>query len=136
VSPAQDAGQGGSLHADPRQPRQLGQALQPRLGHGLGGRITIGHSQGDLCSENIIKATCIAGQKGLEMLEDLAAEQAVLLDQIAAMAGQQLQGGVEGILRGLLEPEAMTAAKDSHSRRWGRSWCRGADPRKWWETLG
>ena len=63
------------MDPDPRQACQLGQPFQSRLGDGRRSRITDGHKQRDLCHEDIIKTTCVAGQAGLEVLQDLAAEQ-------------------------------------------------------------
>jgi hypothetical protein len=58
-------------------------------------------------AEHSIETTCVPGQVGLDLLEDPAAEQGLLLDQVAAMAGPELQRRVGRVARGLLQAEAV-----------------------------
>ena len=113
LGPAHDPEQGAGMDLDPRQACQLSQPFQSRLGDGRRGRITTCNDQSYLCYKYIIKTFCIAGQAGFEVLQDLAAEQRGLGDQVAAMAGQELQRGVHRIPGGLLKTEALDrGAKD------------------------
>ena len=99
LGPAQDLEQGAGMDLDPRQACQLGQPFQSRLGDGRRRRITPGNDQCNLSNKDIVKTLCVAGQAGLEVLQDLAAEPRRFGDQVAAMAGQELQGGVGRIAR-------------------------------------
>jgi hypothetical protein len=114
LGPAHDPEQGAGLDLDPRQACQLSQPCQPRLRDSLRGRITAWYDQGYLCSEHIIKTSYVSGKAEFEVFQELAAEQRALLDQVAAMAGKELQPGVHRVPSGLLKPEAINRrAKDS-----------------------
>jgi hypothetical protein len=107
AGPAQDAEQGRPLHAGAPQPGQPGQPLDPRRGHGRRGRVMAGHVQSKCIVEHRIETACVSGQVGLDLLEDLAAEQGLLVDQVAAMAGPELQRRVGRVAGGLLQAEAV-----------------------------
>ena len=107
LGPAQDAEQGAGLDPDAGQPRQPCQPLQARPRDGRRGRITTRYDQCDLRIENIIETSRVSGQAGLEVLQDLAPQQRGLADQVAAMAGPELQRRVHRLPGGVQEPEAV-----------------------------
>ena len=120
AGPAEDAEQGRPLHPGAAQPGQPGQPLDPRRGHGRRARIMAGHEHAKLSFENIIETACVPGQVGLDVLEDLAAEQGLLLDQVAAMAGPELQRRIGRVARGLLQAEAVDRGAEDPRLRVGR----------------
>src|SRR5262245_51755773 len=120
AGPAEDAEQRRPLHPGAAQPGQPPQPLDPRRGHGRRARIMPGHEHAKLRFENIIETACVSGQAGLDVLEDLAAEQGLLLDQVAAMAGPELQRRIGRVARGLLQAEAVDGGAEDPRLRVGR----------------
>ena len=88
----------------------LGQAGQP-VGADRGGRPSPLAIRNSALVSKISSNTAVAGQEHLEMLEDLAAEHRLLADQVAAMAGQELEPGVGRLGRGDGRPKPLTAAR-------------------------
>src|SRR4029079_7742648 len=78
------------------------------------------HNHAELALEYIIETTCVPGQAGLDVLEDLAAEQGLLLDQVAAMAGPELQRRIGRVARGSLRAEAVDRGAEDPRLRVGR----------------
>ena len=79
-----------------------------------------GHEHSQLRFEKIIETTCIPGQAGLDVLEDLTAEQGLLLDQVAAKAGPEQQRRVGRVARGLPQAEAVDRGAEDPRLRVGR----------------
>ena len=106
LSPGHDPDQGAGMDLDPRQACQLSQPFQPRLRDSRRCRITTRNEQSYLRYKDVVKAFCVARQTGFEVFLDLAAEQRGLGNQVAAVAGQELQLGIHRIPGGLLKTEA------------------------------
>src|SRR5580704_8656303 len=66
---------------------------------------------GDRAVPELVEASGEAGYDGFEVLADLAVEGGALLDQVAAMADQELQGG-PGLVAGGFEQGAAVAGID------------------------
>ena len=88
--------------ADP--PGQAGQAV----GEDRGGRAELpGDQERRLGVEDIVEHVGVSWHNHIEMLEDLAAERRRLVDQVAAVAGQELDPGIVRLGGGIEQAEAV-----------------------------